>query len=160
MCISIASGHPSTFTTAWFPTNIWSSYGPIQLLPSQGKIRTHCLVASTTDNFLGEPIQINNFIESLLQERLQPELECQQAEKIRCIKTDTEQMTANMLQSNLNPIAAIFLLLSNATVADLQLTLPVLARQCKVVSARPNDLVKRVKAVVSSMCKKTKESGF
>ncbi len=69
-------------------------------------------------------------------------------------------MTANMLQSNPNPIAANLLQLSDATVADLQLKLPVLARQCKVVSARPDDLVKRVKAVVSSTCKRPKNLEF
>jgi hypothetical protein len=88
----------------------------------------HRLVASTTDDFLGEPIQTNNLIESSLQERLQPKLECRQAEKLRGIQIDTERMTANTLQTNPNPIAANLLQLSDATVADLQLTLPVLAR--------------------------------
>jgi hypothetical protein len=71
-----------------------------------------------------------------------------------------EWITANTLQSNPSPIADNSLLLSNATVADLQLTLPVLARQCKVVSAWHNDLVKRVKAVVSSACKRPKNLEF
>jgi hypothetical protein len=71
-----------------------------------------------------------------------------------------EQMTADTLQSNPNPIAANLLQLSDATVADSQLTLPVLARRCKVVSAWPNDLVKRVKAVVSSTCKRPKNLEF
>ncbi len=69
-------------------------------------------------------------------------------------------MTADMLQSNANPIAADLLQLSDTTVADSQLTLPVLARQCKVVSAFPNDLVKRVKAVVSNTCKGPKNPEF
>ncbi len=50
--------------------------------------------------------------------------------------------------------------LSNVRVANLQLTLPVLARQCKVVSAWPDDLAKRAKAVVSSMCKRPKSPKF
>ena len=65
-----------------------------------------------------------------------------------------------MLQSNPNQIAANLLQLSDATVADLQLTPPVLARQCKVVSAWPDDLVKRVKAVVSSTCKRPNNLEF
>jgi hypothetical protein len=69
-------------------------------------------------------------------------------------------MTDVTLQSNLNPIAANLLQLSNATVADLQLTLPVLAKQCEIVSAWPVDLGKRVKAVVSSMCKRPKNPEF
>jgi hypothetical protein len=69
-------------------------------------------------------------------------------------------MTANMLQSNPNPIAANLLQFSNYTVADLQLTPPVLARQCKVVSAWPDDLAERVEAVVSSMCKRPKNPEF
>ncbi len=118
------------------------------------------LVASTNKDFLGEPTQINNFIESLLQERCQSELECQQEEKLQCIWTDTEHITTIMLQSNPNPIAANLLQLSNATVANLQLTLSVLARQCKLVSAWPNDLVKRAKAVVSSTCERPKIPEF
>jgi hypothetical protein len=120
-------GSPPTFGVTLFLTCITNNR-PIQLLPSHGKIGLHCLVAFTTDNFLGEPTQINNFIKSSLQERLQPELECWQVEKLQCIQTDMECITANMLQSNLNPIAANFLQLSDATVADSQLTLPVLAR--------------------------------
>ncbi len=65
-----------------------------------------------------------------------------------------------MLQSNPNPIAANLLQLSDATVANLQITLPVLGRQCKVVSAWPDDLVKRVKAIVSSTCKRPKNLEF
>jgi hypothetical protein len=38
--------------------------GLIQLLPSQGKVGTHCLVASTTDNFLGStrPEKLNRYL--------------------------------------------------------------------------------------------------
>ncbi len=116
-------GSPPTFGVAPFLSCITNNR-PIQLLPSQGEIGTNRLVASTADDFLGEPIQTNNFIGSSLREWPHPELECQQAEKLRCTQTNTEQMTANTLQSNLNPIAANSLQLSDATVADLQLTLP------------------------------------
>jgi hypothetical protein len=69
-------------------------------------------------------------------------------------------MPANKLQSNLNPIAADTFQLSDATVAYLQLTLPVPARQCKIVSTWPNDLVQRVKAVVSSTCERPNNPEF
>jgi hypothetical protein len=52
------------------------------------------------------------------------------------------------------------LTLSNATVANLQLTPPVLARQCKVVSAWLDNLVEWVKAVVSRTRKRQKNLEF
>ncbi len=77
-------GSPPIFGVAPFLSCIMNN-GPTQLLLSHDDIEMHCLVASNTDTFLGEPTQINNFIKSLLQERLQHELECRQVEKLRCI---------------------------------------------------------------------------
>jgi hypothetical protein len=69
-------------------------------------------------------------------------------------------MTADTLQSNPNPISANLLQLFDITVANLQQTLPVLARQCKVVYVWSDDQVEMVKAAVSRMCKRPKNPEF
>jgi hypothetical protein len=60
---SLPPGSPPTFGVAPFLSCIRNNR-PIQLLSSHGKIGMHRLVSSITHNFLGEPTQINNFIET------------------------------------------------------------------------------------------------
>ncbi len=143
--MSIAINHPSTFTTTWFTTNIWSS----SVSELYYKWQANLVTSFPWRNQNALPgrfhywqhhrwVHPNQQLHWIFIAREAPaRVGCQRAEKQQCIQTNVERITANMLQSNLNPIAANLLQLSNATVANLQLTLPVLARWSKVVSAWP-----------------------